>query len=338
MDNISVIGAGSWGTALALALASKQYSVSMWVRSPSVYKTILLKRCNESYLPGIKIPDNIKTTLDIREAVKGKRFIFLAVPSMAVRSMLREIKPYLSEDAFMVSCAKGFEPETFQRLSQVMEEELPHCYHSRLAVISGPNHAEEVSRAIPTATVASSSVLSTAEVVQELLMNPYLRVYTNPDIIGVELGGALKNIIALGSGIVEGLKLGDNTRAALITRGLVEIIRLGTALGAQARTFTGLSGMGDLFVTCASVHSRNRRVGLLLGEGKRLSAITGQMYMVAEGIGTTRVAYNLSGRLKVEMPITREIYHVLFEGKDPLQAVEALMEREKKGEIEDIVF
>ncbi len=238
----------------------------------------------------------------------------------------------------IVNAAKGLEDPRRLRLSQVLREELPETLHGRIAVISGPNHAEEVSRGLPSATVAASMVAETARQVQEMLMTPYFRVYTNPDLVGVELGGALKNVIAIGAGIVEGLGLGDNSKAALVTRGLAEMIRLGRAMGAQARTFSGLSGLGDLYATCSSLHSRNRAVGYKLGQGMRFGEIAAGMRTVAEGVNTTRAAAELSRKIGVEMPITAEIYRILFEGKLPRKAVEELMLREKKAEDEEIAF
>jgi glycerol-3-phosphate dehydrogenase (NAD(P)+) len=334
----AVIGAGGWGTALAVMLAGQGAQVSLWVRSAEVYKTIVLKRSNEPYLPDVKLPAGVRPTMSLDEALLGKPLVLLAVPSHGVRAVARSIRDGLASRAVVVCAAKGLEERTYLRMSQVLEQELPGLLHDRIAVISGPNHAEEVSRGVPSATVVASASAATARLVQGALFNPHFRVYTNPDLVGVEMGGALKNIIALGAGILEGLGLGDNTRAALITRGLVEIIRLGTAMGARARTFTGLSGLGDLFVTCASPHSRNRAVGLKLGQGAGLGAIQAGMKMVAEGIGTTRAAWELSRRMSVEMPITGEIYSVLYEGKPPRAALEALMLREPKAETEEIAF
>jgi glycerol-3-phosphate dehydrogenase (NAD(P)+) len=334
----AVIGAGGWGTALAVMLAGQGAEVSLWVRGSEAYKTIVLKRINETYLPGVKLPAGVRPTMNAAEALHGKTLVLLAVPSHGVRAVAKMIREHLAARAVIVCGAKGLEERSYLRMSQVLAQELPALYHDRIAVLSGPNHAEEVSRGIPTATVVASGNRETALKVQEALFNPYFRVYTNPDLIGVEMGGALKNVIALGAGIVEGLGLGDNTRAALLTRGLVEITRLGTAMGARAGTFTGLAGLGDLFVTCASGHSRNRAVGLKLGLGIPLGEIQAGMKMVAEGVLTTRAAWELSRQVGVEMPITGEIYRVLYEGKLPRQAVEALMLREPRAEIEDIAF
>lgn len=335
---IAIIGAGGWGTALAAKLAGQGRPVILWVRSTETYKTIILKRINETYLPGVKLPPEVRPTLNVSEALQGKKLLLLTVPSHGVRSMAVALRGLLHPGSTVVCAAKGLEENTLLRMSQVLQQELPQPFHKSIAVISGPNHAEEVSRGTPTATVVASLNRETALQVQEALTLPSFRVYTNSDLAGVELGGALKNIIALGAGIVDGLGLGDNTKAALVTRGLVEMARLGTALGARARTFTGLSGLGDLYVTCSSEHSRNRSVGMQLGKGKTLGEILSGMKMVAEGVATTRAARTLARNLGVEMPIAGEIYQVLFEGKTPRAAVDTLMQRESKAEIEDIAF
>jgi len=336
--SIAIIGAGGWGTALAVALGGQGVAVSLWVRSVEIYKTIILKRMNEIYLPGVKLPPAVRPTLNLSEALQDKNIVLLTVPSHGIRSMAYALGGLLEPGAVIVCAAKGLEEHTFLRMSQVLEQELPASFRSRIAVISGPNHAEEVSRGLPATTVAASLHRDTAVMVQEALSLPFFRIYRHSDLTGVELGGALKNIIALGAGIVDGLGLGDNTKAALVTRGLVEMARLGVALGACPRTFTGLSGLGDLYVTCSSKHSRNRAVGLHLGQGKSLGEILSGMRMVAEGVNTTRAAFSLARKMKVEMPITGEIYQVLFEGKAPPAAVESLMRRESKAENEDITF
>ncbi|MGI6707599.1 MAG: NAD(P)H-dependent glycerol-3-phosphate dehydrogenase [Dethiobacteria bacterium] len=334
----AVVGAGGWGTALAVLLADKGCRVSFWMRSQDVYRKIILKRVNEDYLPGVRLGETIRPTVELEEALRGKELVIFAVPSHGLRAVAAAAAPYLPPRAVIVNAAKGLEDPRRLRLSQVLLEELPETLHGRIAVISGPNHAEEVSRGLPSATVAASMVAETARQVQEMLMTPYFRVYTNPDLVGVELGGALKNVIAIGAGIVEGLGLGDNSKAALVTRGLAEMIRLGRAMGAQARTFSGLSGLGDLYATCSSLHSRNRAVGYKLGQGMRFGEIAAGMRTVAEGVNTTRAAAELSRKIGVEMPITAEIYRILFEGKLPRKAVEELMLREKKAEDEEIAF
>ncbi len=334
----AVIGAGGWGTALAVLLADKGCPVSLWMRSAELYRAITLKRSNEKYLPGVRLEPSIRPTLDLAEALQDKAVVIFAVPSHGLRAVAAAVAPHFPSRALAVNVAKGLEGGRLLRLSQVLQEELPPEAHRRIAVLSGPNHAEEVSRKLPAATVAASADGETASRVQEALMTPYFRVYTNPDLIGVELGGALKNVIALGAGIVEGLELGDNTRAALVTRGLVEMTRLGIAIGARARTFAGLSGLGDLYATCSSRHSRNREVGFKLGRGLHFGEIAANMHTVAEGVNTTRAAMELSHRAGVEMPITSELYQVLFEGKLPRKAVDRLMQREKKAESEVIAF
>ena len=334
MMEAAVIGAGGWGTALAVLLADKGYQVSIWMRSQDVYKKIILKRVNEDYLPGVKLRETIRPTLELEEALCGKKLVILAVPSQGLRAVTAAAATYLSPRATVVNVAKGLEDPGKKRLSQLLQEELPEELHEGIAVISGPNHAEEVSRGLPSATVAASASRKTALRVQEALMTPYFRIYTNDDLPGVELGGALKNVIALGAGMVEGLELGDNAKAALVTRGLAEMTRLGTALGARAGTFAGLAGLGDLYATCSSLHSRNRAVGFKLGQGMRWGEIAAGMRTVAEGVNTTRAAAELSRELGIEMPITTEIYRVLFEGELPEEAVDRLMQRAKKSESE----
>ncbi len=336
---IGVVGAGSWGTALAIQMAKKGFSVTLWVRRKEYLKKILDAGENVDYLPGIPLPPMINLTVDLEQAVQGKALLILSVPSHAVAEMSRSIDPYITGTPIIVNTAKGLVEGPLQRLSQVIYHNLS-INHSRcpVAVLSGPNHAEEVSRLIPTATVVAAEEKKVAEQVQDILMTPNFRVYTNPDITGVELGGALKNIIAIGSGACEGMGYGDNTRAALLTRGLVEITRLGQAMGARSATFSGLTGIGDLFVTCTSVHSRNRYVGLMLGQGKKLDEITDSMQMVAEGIKTAKAAYLLSGHYGVNMPITAEVYAILFKGRKLQEAVQNLMQRAKTFEMEDMAF
>lgn len=333
---IGVIGAGSWGTALAILLGQKGLPVSLWVRRTGLLEEIAETRINSDYLPDIFIPENIELTNDLEEAVRQKNLIILSVPSHALAALIREIKNFLGRHTIIVNTAKGLAEGSCRRLSQVITAEL--APRGQVAVLSGPNHAEEVSRLLPTASVVASTEQAVAEKVQDIFMTPTFRVYTNPDIIGVELGGALKNIIAIGAGVCDGLNYGDNTKAALLTRGLVEITRLGLALGAQKGTFSGLTGVGDLFVTCTSPHSRNRYVGMMLGKNHSLKEITSAMKMVAEGIRTARIAYELSRNYSVEMPITKEIYALLFLGKNPREAVKSLMQRQKTHEIEEIAF
>ncbi len=336
---IGVIGAGSWGTALAIQMAKKGFSVTLWVRRKEYLGKILDAGENVDYLPGIPLPPMINLTADLEQAVRSKALLILSVPSHAVGEMSRSIDTYITGTPIIVNTAKGLVEGPLQRLSQIIYHNLSiNQTRCPVAVLSGPNHAEEVSRLIPTATVVAASDKKVAEQVQDILMAPNFRVYTNPDITGVELGGALKNIIAIGSGACEGMGYGDNTRAALLTRGLVEITRLGQAMGARSATFSGLTGIGDLFVTCTSVHSRNRYVGLMLGQGKKLDEITDSMQMVAEGIKTAKAAYLLSAHYGINMPITAEVYAILFKGRKLEEAVQNLMQRAKTFEMEDMAF
>lgn len=334
MKKICVLGAGSWGSALALSLAKKGYNVMMWTLSQEQADKINTTKENIDYLPGVLFPNNIELTTNIEEAVRDSRLIILAVPSQAIRSVCKQIKEFVKPNQILVDVAKGLEKGTGFRLSQVCEEELPE---NPYVVLSGPSHAEEVAKDIPTTLVVGSEDLEIAQEVQDIFMSPKLRVYTNPDVIGVELGGALKNIIAFGAGICDGLGYGDNTKAALMTRGIREIARLGTALGADANTFSGLSGIGDLIVTCTSMHSRNRRAGILIGQGKSLDETLKEVKMVVEGITATEVAYEVSKKMNIDMPITSAIYSVLHDGKNANEVVVNLMMRSKKHEIEEIV-
>lgn len=333
---LAVLGAGSWGTALAVLLAEKGYEVALWARDYRKAEELRWRRENRAYLPGVIIPYEVFITSDLAEAVQGAEVVVMCVPSHAVREVARLLKPCWSPGALLVNTAKGLEVETLLRLSQVIAEELGEEALSRFAVLSGPSHAEEVSRRFPTAVVASSTQPAVAETVQEVFSTSFLRVYVNPDITGVELGGALKNVIALASGMADGLGFGDNTRAALITRGLAEITRLGVRMGANPLTFAGLTGLGDLVVTCTSPHSRNRQAGLLLGRGHTLEQALSQVGMVVEGVRTARAACRLAERYGVEMPITREVYRVLFENQSPKEGVARLMARSKTREVEEI--
>lgn len=331
---VSMIGAGSWGTALSVLLGKKGINVNLWVYEQEVFNTIERARENLKLLPGIIIPQNVRPFLDKGEAINGTEIIIMAVPSQAVRSVAREISPFVREKQIVVNLAKGLEVHTYKRLSQVIGEEIPLC---TIAVLSGPSHAEEVARDIPTTVVSSSVVREAAETVRDLFMGPKFRVYTNPDIIGVETGGALKNIIALAAGVSDGLGFGDNTKAALMTRGIVEIARLGEAMGALPQTFAGLTGIGDLIVTCTSMHSRNRRAGIMLGQGKSLDETLSSVGMVVEGVKTCEAAYELSRSIGIEMPITEQLYSILFKGGDPKSAVVELMMRDKTHESEEII-
>lgn len=333
-STIAVLGAGSWGTALGLVLHSKGYTVNLWMKDQEQYEKILTTRENTQYLPGIAIPEKINLFTDIEAAIRGADSILIAVPSQAVRSVLKLMKGSIMPQQVIINAAKGLEQQTLLRISEVVEEELPG---QPFAVLSGPSHAEEVSKKMPTTVVAASKERAVAEFVQDLFITPTFRVYTNPDLSGVELGGALKNVIAFGAGISDGLGFGDNAKAALMTRGIREIARLGAAMGANIDTFAGLSGIGDLIVTCTSIHSRNRRAGILMGQGKDLDTTLREIGMVVEGITTTRAAYALSKKYEVEMPITEEIYGILYNNTNAKNAVTNLMTRNRTHEMEEIV-
>ncbi len=332
--NVAVIGAGSWGTALASVCADNQQRVIVWVRDPLLAEEINTRHTNEKYLPSIHLSPSIVASTHLQETVQGKKVIVLALPSHAMRQVVREMSPYLDPDVLLIHATKGFELETLKRMSEVIMEEVPESIGKRLAVLTGPSHAEEVIRRSPTTVVVASADEESMMRAQDLLMNTYFRVYTNPDMVGAEIAGALKNIIALGAGMSDGLGFGDNAKAALLTRGLAEITRLGVKLGANPLTFAGLAGVGDLIVTCTSKHSRNWRAGYMLGQGKGLEEVLKTMGMVVEGVRTTNAAYSLSEREEVDLPITRVLYGILFEGKAPRQGVEELMGRGRTYEME----
>ncbi|MBS1914615.1 MAG: NAD(P)H-dependent glycerol-3-phosphate dehydrogenase [Bacteroidetes bacterium] len=328
---VGFVGAGSWGTTLAVHLASQGHDVLLWAYDPAQALRLRTERENHLYLPGIHFPDRITVVDDVNEAASAP-VVVIATPTQFIRGTLARVSADLLAQAVVVSVSKGIEQGTLLRISELL-----HATHGveaeRFVALSGPSHAEEVAQRIPTLVVAACASLSTAERVQDLFNADHLRVYRSDDIIGVELGGAVKNVIAVCAGILDGLSFGDNTKAALMTRGLAEITRLGVALGAHAQTFSGLSGLGDLIVTCTSRHSRNRHVGEEIGRGRRLEEIVGEMKMVAEGVTTTSSAHQLAARLGVETPITNEVYRVLFEEKDPREATYALMTRQMKHEI-----
>lgn len=333
-ERISIIGAGSWGTALAILLAKNGHSVYLWHRDKKVIEDFKKYNQNIKYLPDIDLPDNIIAT-DSLSCVSKSNIVVLAIASQAIREICIKIKPFLNNSQTIINVAKGIEYGSLNRMSQVINQELPD---NELMILSGPSHAEEVARDIPTTVVLTGQNRIRTEKVQDVFMSPTFRVYTNPDIVGVELGGALKNIIALGAGISDGLGYGDNTKAALMSRGIVEISRLGQAMGANISTFAGLSGIGDLIVTCTSGHSRNRRAGILLGKGKQVEEVLESIGMVVEGIRTTYAAYKLSEKHKIEMPITTELYNVLYKNADVKQSVNRLMLRNKTHEMEEIVL
>ncbi|WP_458412681.1 NAD(P)H-dependent glycerol-3-phosphate dehydrogenase [Schinkia sp. CFF1] len=336
MGRCAVIGAGSWGTALAIVLADNGHEVRLWSHREDQIQEINSLHTNKKYLPGIELPTSIVGYFKLEEVLKDIEILIVAVPTKAIREVVGQIVPLLSKKVLICHVSKGIEPDTLKRISEMIIEEVPDHLYEDIVVLSGPSHAEEVSRRQPTTVTASSANLEAAEKIQDLFINQNFRVYTNPDIVGVEIGGALKNIIALGAGISDGLGYGDNAKAALITRGLAEISRLGVKLGAKPLTFAGLTGIGDLVVTCTSVHSRNWRAGNLLGKGHNLDEVLENMGMVVEGVRTTKAAYQLAQRENTEMPITNAIYDILFNNRPPKDAVEGLMGRCKTQELEDL--
>lgn len=337
MKKVCILGAGSWGTAQALLLSKNVASIYIWGRTEDNLEIIESIRENQRYLPGVRLADNIKLTSDLSEALENAQLIVLAVPSQSLRGVLQILKSCLSPKSCLVNTAKGLEITTGMRMSQVMEDVLGSGIKERYAVLSGPSHAEEVARQIPTAVTVAAYRKDTAFLVQSVFMTPAFRVYTNPDVAGVELGGALKNIIAMGTGIATGLGYGDNTQAALLTRGLHEIIRMGEAMGGDPRTFAGLSGIGDLVVTCGSRHSRNRQAGIMIGQGYSLEETLQKVGMVVEGAHTAKVVHRLARQYKLDMPISNACYNVLYREKPPRDEVDRLMKRSKKHEIEEIV-
>lgn len=328
-DKIAVLGDGGWGTTLAIHLAKKGYCVNLWGAFPSYLKHLERTRINTKFLPGIKLPKKISLSSDIFKVINGAELIILAIPSQFMRQVVKKLKGLNLSKSIFLSVTKGIENQTLLRMSQVIESELGNI---RLAVLSGPTIAHEVAKNIPSTAVIASRNKDIARRLQDIFMTERLRIYTNSDIVGVELGGSLKNIIAIACGISDGLGFGTNTKAALLSRGLAEITRLGIAMSAKKETFSGLSGLGDLVTTCVSPYSRNRSVGEQIGKGNKLAGIIKSMEMIAEGIPTAKAAYGLSKRYNIEMPITNQVYLVLYHGKDPLAAVNDLMLRKKKQE------
>ncbi len=334
---VSVIGSGGWGTALAIHCAQKGLPVKLWSFESEVVDEVNHHHTNQTFLPGIILPQTIEASSSLVDVVNDAKFIIMAVPTQWLRSVAKQVALSIKPESIIISAAKGIEVQSLKTLDQVLQEELPMINPGALVALSGPNHAEEVARGVPSATVVATPILKYAEAVQDLLISPRFRVYTNPDRIGVQLGGALKNIIALAAGISDGLGFGDNTKAALVTRGLAEMARLGLALGAQTPTFAGLSGMGDLFVTAASIHSRNAWAGRELGKGRSLQEILGSTKMVVEGVATTQAAYRLANQKQVEMPIVSIVHQILYEGLSPKEGVSQLMERMRTHEMEEVV-
>ncbi|WP_035663461.1 NAD(P)H-dependent glycerol-3-phosphate dehydrogenase [Halalkalibacter akibai] len=337
MKKIAVVGAGSWGTALAMVLADNEHEVQLWARRSEQVVEINEKHSNSKYLPGITLPKNIIAFNDLNLALKNVDTIVLVVPTKAIREMVQEMIHVLTSPVTIIHASKGIEPGTHKRVSEMIEEEFQHSdLLQDVVVLSGPSHAEEVSLRQPTTVTVSSKRHEASERAQDLFINNHFRVYTNSDLVGVEIGGALKNSIALVCGLTNGLGLGDNTKAAIMTRGLAEIARMGIKLGANPLTFAGLSGLGDLIVTCTSIHSRNYRAGKMIGEGKSLDQVLESMGMVVEGIRTTKAAHELALKWQVDMPIISSLYAVLFEGLSPKEATKQLMGRGKKHEVEQL--
>ena len=328
MEKICVLGAGSWGTTLANILAEKGFDISLWVREEELYRIIQKTREN-AFLP----EQAFFMVGTIEEAVKNRVVVLCVIPSHGVRDIFAQASKFLSKDAIIVNASKGIEQETLLTVSQILRQSLPKAFHKNISVLSGPTFAKEVSRKLPTAICVAANKKAVAEKVQQVFNTNYFRVYTNSDMIGVEISGALKNVIAIAAGISDGLSLGMNARAALITRGLAEISRLGISMGADAATFAGLSGLGDLVLTCTGELSRNRSVGMMIGKGRKLNDILSEMKMVAEGVKTAKAAYELAKKYGVEMPITEQVYRVLYEDKSPKDAVMDLMTRRLKGEL-----
>lgn len=328
MSKIAFIGGGSFGTALAILLAKKGNEVSIYDRDKTVINDINDNRRNDKYIKDLVIPESVKAFCNLEEAIKFADYLVLAIPSHVIKGMAKELNGLIDENIPIISIAKGIDPETDERLSVVIEEELKNP----VVVLSGPSHAEEVAAEIPTTIVVTSRHMEYAEKVQDLFMTNDFRVYTNEDIIGVEIGGAVKNIIALASGVIDGMGYGDNTKAALMTRGMAEITRIGMALGGKAETFYGLTGMGDLIVTCTSMHSRNRRAGILIGQGKKIEEALEEVGMIVEGVKACKAFYDLKEKVGVSMPITDALYKVLFMGKEAKDCVGELMVRDKKSE------
>lgn len=332
---IGVVGGGSWGTALANLLADKGFKIDFWVFEKEVKDQIRDLKENKIFLPGVTLSSNLFPSNDIEDVVAGKDLVVIVVPSHVMRETAMKISGLVGKSTIIVSASKGIENDTFLTMSGVLKECIPGVPEENIAALSGPSFAKEVAGKVPTAVTAASKDLDTAAFVQSVFAAPFFRVYTNDDVTGVELGGAVKNVIVIAAGVIDGLGLGLNTRAALITRGLTEIRRLGLALGAKPRTFTGLAGVGDLLLTCTGELSRNHTIGKKIGQGMKLKEILSEMRMVAEGIKTARSVYNLSLKLGVEMPISHEIYRILYEDLSPKEAVLRLMTRDLKQELDE---
>ena len=329
MERVGVIGAGSWGTALAVVLAKNGHQVTVWSIIEDEITMLKEKHEHVDKLPGVKLPDSMEFTTDLEQAVRTSDMLVLAVPSIFTRSTAKSMAPFVKDGQIIVCVAKGIEATTLMTISDIVEQEIPNA---DVAIMCGPSHAEEVGVGLPTTVVAGARTKATAEKVQDVFMNEVFRVYTSPDVLGMELGGSLKNVIALAAGVADGLGFGDNTKAALITRGIAEISRLAIAMGAKAETLAGLTGIGDLIVTCASKHSRNRKAGMLIGQGYTMEEATKEVKMVVEGIYSAKAARALAQKYEVDMPIIDIVNQVLFENMSAKEAVVELMEREKRSE------
>ena len=330
MANVTIIGGGGWGIGLATVLSANEHHVTIWSAVESEVEMLQNERENKRSLPGVKISDDIVVTGDLKEAVTDKDILVMATASSFVRSTSKRLQGLIPEGQIIVNVAKGIEEGTLFTMTDIISEELPKA---NAAVLSGPSHAEEVGKGIPTTVVVGAKDKKTATYIQHIFANEVFRVYTSPDMLGIEIGGSLKNVIALAAGIADGIGCGDNTKAALITRGIAENSRLGVAMGGQLETFTGLSGMGDLIVTCASMHSRNRRAGILIGQGKSMQEAMDEVHMVVEGVYSAKAGLELSEKYHVSLPIIEEVNHVLFEGKSAKQALWDLMNRDLVGEL-----
>lgn len=330
--DVTVFGAGSWGTALSVALADAGHNITLWARRPEAADAIRTTGHNPTYLPEVPIPDAVRVTADVEAAARGAGLWAIATPSQAVREMMARLQPFVDTDHIVVSLAKGIENETLQTTTQVIHDAAPELPKEQIGVLYGPSHAEEVAQQQPTTVVAAAPDPSVAETIQSTFITKRLRIYVNTDVTGVEIAGSVKNVFAIAAGIGDGIGYGDNAKAAIITRGLAEMRRLGQVLGAEMKTFAGLAGIGDLVVTCTSRHSRNRHLGEQIGQGKTLEDVEDEMEMIAEGVRTTESVHDLARRHQIEMPITEAVYQVLFSQKSPRKAVDELMTRPPKRE------
>lgn len=332
---IGILGAGSWGTALTVLLSDNGHDVTVWSVDAKEIEMLDTKREHLTKLPGVKLPDSVRFTTDEKEVCKDAELLVMVVPSPFVRSTAKRIAPYIHETQTIVNVSKGIEEETLMTLTEVIQDEIPDC---NVGVLSGPSHAEEVGKRMPTTVVAGAKDKETALLIQDAFMSDYFRVYVSPDVMGIELGGSLKNVIALAAGVGDGLGCGDNAKAAIITRGIAEIIRLGTAMGGKLETFSGLSGIGDLIVTCESKHSRNRKAGFLMGQGKTYKEAMDEVQMVVEGVYSAKAAYKLSKKYGIEMPIVSVVNKLLFEDLNAKEGMKMLLTRNRTSESSSLTW